>query len=401
MTRYIEAVAVLAIILGVVGAECPGQPVAIPDNQRRIALAFEQQGDNTNSEIAWRTFLKSHPTSAEAYAHLGLLGARQGRYTEAVTLYQKALAIDPDMQGLKFNLGLSLLKSGDLKQAIQTFQPLLNSEAEDPQRQRLIVLIGMAHYSLGEYSAAVPYLKNATIRDPQSLQLRLLLAHSCLGSKQFQCVLDVYQEILLLDAESAEADMLAGEALDEMKDPTGAVREFRAAVKADPRIPNVHFGLGYLLWKLGQYREAGTEFEAELANDVNNVLARAYLGDVKMRMQDPEAALPLLERVVSLDPGFEFAHLDLGILYSDAERRDDAIQQLTMAVKLNPNDATAHWRLARLYQSIGKKEESRAELEKVRSLHNIENETILNRLQESTGNTRATGQTANGPSLNN
>ena len=42
--------------------------------------------------------------------------------------------------------------------------------------------------------------------------------------------------------------MLAGEALDELKDAAGAIQQFRAAVKADPREPEVHFGLGYLLW---------------------------------------------------------------------------------------------------------------------------------------------------------
>ncbi len=89
----------------------------------------------------------------------------------------------------------------------------------------------------------------------------MLLAHSCLSAKQYQCVLDVYHEILLLNAESAEADMLAGEALDEMKNTAGAIEQFRAAVKADPREPNVHFGLGYLLWTQNQFDEAAKEFE--------------------------------------------------------------------------------------------------------------------------------------------
>ena len=72
--------------------------------------------------------------------------------------------------------------------------------------------MGMAHYGLGEYADAVPYLKTAVSRDAQNLQLLLALAHSCLWSKQYQCVLDTYHEILMLNAESAEADMLAGEA---------------------------------------------------------------------------------------------------------------------------------------------------------------------------------------------
>ena len=109
---------------------------------------------------------------------------------------------------------------------------------------------------------AVPYLQQAAERDTQNLPLRLALAHSCLWSKQSPCVLKAYREILALNAESAEADMLAGEALDEMKDTAGAIEQFRAAVKANPKEPDAHFGLGYLLWTQKAYAEASSEFEA-------------------------------------------------------------------------------------------------------------------------------------------
>jgi hypothetical protein len=38
-------------------------------------------------------------------------------------------------------------------------------------------------------------------------------------------------------------------------------------------VPNAHFGLGYLLWKLQQYEEAGQEVEAELGNVPDHVQA--------------------------------------------------------------------------------------------------------------------------------
>ena len=312
--------------------------------------------------------LKDDPASAEAYAHLGFLEARQGHYTEAVPLYRKALALDPAMPSLRLNLGLALFKSDALKEAIETLIPLLSSEPpSSPEVQRLNVLIGMGYYGLGENAAAVPYLKAAAARDPQSLQLRLTLAQSCMKSKQFQCVLDVYQEILMLNAESAEADMLAGEALEEMKDDPGAIQQFRAAVKANDKEPNAHYSLGYLLWKMKQYREAAHEFEAELANVPNHVQALAYLGDAEMRLQDPQATPHLLE-AVRLDPQMKLAHLDLGILYSDAGRRDDALRELREAAALSPNDVDVHWRLGRLYQAAGMRDEAKAEFDKTRTL---------------------------------
>ena len=105
----------------------------------------------------------------------------------------------------------------------------------------------MAHYGLSQFAEAAPYLRAAADADPQNLPIRLALAHSLLWSKQYSKVLGAYKEILALDPDSAEADMLAGEALDEMKDTPAAIEMFRKAAKAKPNQPNVHFGLGYLL----------------------------------------------------------------------------------------------------------------------------------------------------------
>jgi tetratricopeptide (TPR) repeat protein len=385
----------LAILLVTVAASCPGQ-IAATTADRQTAIALEQQGDNAAAEIAWRALLKVDQANAEAYAHLGFLEARQGHYTEAVAFYRKALSLDPAMPSLRLNLGLSLFKSDALKEAIETLNPLLSTEPpSSPEVQRLNVLIGMAYYGLGENAAAVPYLRAATARDPQSLPLRLTLAQSCMKSKQFQCVLDVYQEIVMLNAESAEADLLAGEALEEMKDDPGAIQQFRAAVKANDKEPNVHFSLGYLLWKLKQYREAAHEFEAELANVPNHVQALAYLGDAEMRLQDPQATPHLLE-AVRLEPGMKLAHLDLGILYADGGRGDDALRELRQAAALSPNDVDVHWRLGRLYQAAGRKDEAKAEFDKTRALQKAADNPISNDLRDAQNTTTPGQKSASG-----
>jgi predicted Zn-dependent protease len=98
---------------------CAAQAGETPDQQRQTALALEQQGKSSQAEAAWGALLKTHPSSSEAYAHMGLLEARQGHYKEAVPLYRKALELNPSVPGLRLNLGLALFKGGALKQAIQ------------------------------------------------------------------------------------------------------------------------------------------------------------------------------------------------------------------------------------------------------------------------------------------
>ena len=353
------------------------------DIQRENAIAFEQEGDNIGAESAWRAFLMSHPANSEAYAHLGLLEARQEHYAQAVPLYRKALALDPKMPGLNLNLGLSLFKSGALKEAVRIFSAILDHQSLTPsETQRLDVLIGMSHYGLGEFAAAVPYLKTAASVDRQSLWIRLTLAQSCLRSKLFPCVLEVYREILALNAESAEADMLAGEALDEMRDHAGAIEQFAAAAKVDPKMPNVHFALGYVLWTQNRLEEAAKEFTAELANTPDHPQALTYLADVDIKLDDLTTAQPLLEGAIRSDPRIELAHLDLGIIYANRGRKIEALREMKTAEQQNPNDQNVHWRLARFYKSMGNNEAAKVEFDKTRSVQKAADESISNKLQQ-------------------
>jgi tetratricopeptide (TPR) repeat protein len=302
---------------------------------------------------------------------MGLVEARQEHYKEAVPLYRMALKLGPEISSVKLNLGLALFKSGELKQSIELFTELLNSQPLDsPQAIRLTTLLGMAHYGLGEHAEAIPYLKDAAAADAQNLELKLVLAHSCLWSKQYQCVLDAYHEILALDPNSAEAHMLAGEALDAKKDRAGAIQEFRAAIQANPNEPGVHLNLGYLLWAQSQFREAKAEFQTELDNSPNDAQAMTYLADAEVHLNQREAAQLLLEKASKIESGIALIHLDLGIVYSDSGRRDDAVRELKLAETLEPDNQNAHWRLGHIYQIAGDKDEAKAEFDK---LHNLKN----------------------------
>jgi len=380
---------------------CASQTATTAADERQIAIAAEQQGNYVEAETAWQAFSKNNPSNPEPYAHLGFIEAKQEHYGQAVPLYRQAFALDPKMPGLRLNLGLSLFKSGAMKDAIETLTPLLKeSPAESPEAQRLDVLIGMSHYGLGEYASAIPYLKEAIAHDTQSLWLRMALAQSCLASKQFPCVLDVYREILALNAESAEADMLAGEALDEMRDHAGAIREFQAAVKADPKMPNVHFALGYVLWTQNHIDEAAKEFSAELVNTPDHPQALIYLADVDIKLSDTAGAQPLLEKAIRIDPRITLGHLDLGIVYAEQGRGTEALREMKVAEEQTPDDQNVHWRLARYYKEVGKAAEAKAEFDKTRSLQKSADESVYKKLGETQAKGQPTDKTQSVPANN-
>jgi tetratricopeptide (TPR) repeat protein len=342
------------------------------------AASLEQQGKTLEAEDAWKALSRAQPANPLPFAHLGLLEARQEHYAQAIAFYRKAMALSPAMPGLQLNLGLAYFKNGDYQKAIASFAPLLKAAAPDTDdAQRLTVLIGMSHYGLGEYAAAVPFLKDASEHDAQNLPLLLTLAHSCLLSSKYPCVLDAFHKMVALNANSAEAEMLEGEALDEMKDTVGATREFRAAVQANPKEPNVHFGLGYLLWTQGQTQEAAQQFQAELDNDPEHAQAMLYLADSEIQMSRMDEARPLLEKLVKMNPKSAMGHLDLGIVYADAGRNGEALAEFKTAIALKPGDVNAHYRLGRLYRTMGKTAEAKAEFDKSKNLNKAADDRLL------------------------
>jgi tetratricopeptide (TPR) repeat protein len=183
--------------------------------------------------------------------------------------------------------------------------------------------------------------------------------------------------------------MLAGEALDGMRRTDEAIAEFQIAEKVSPGEPNVHFGLGYLLWEKQQYAAAAQEFQTELDLNPNHAQALTYLGDSNLVLNHPEIARPLLEKATQVDPGIELAHLDLGVIDADAGRQDDALRELTAAERLAPNDVNVHWRLGRLYRSIGKREEAEAEFGKAKGITQATDKALINKLTPRSGQAQA------------
>jgi len=215
----------------------------------------------------------------------------------------------------------------------------------------------------------VPYLQTSVEQSPTNLQLRLTLAQSCLWATNYSCALEEYHAILQQDPNSAQADMIAGEALDGQGDVAGAVTQFEAAEKASPTMPNVHFGLGYLHWKQGHFAPAEAEFQKELAINSQNGEAATYLGDIEVRNNQDGDARAHLE-LAKLQPGADrLTFLDLGILDARSGKQQDAEAEFERVIAMAPKDPDAHWRLARLLQAMGRKDEAAKELETVRQLH--------------------------------
>src|SRR5262249_36492771 len=117
-----------------------------------------------------------------------------------------------------------------------------------------------------------------------------------------------------LNPQNAETLMLLRAARDNAGDSERALRDFRTALSVSGSSPPVelHFAIGYILWKLRQYDEAESAFRGEIARNPDHPRSIYYLGNIAIVRGDWKAALPLLEKAAAAMPQSFDAHYDFG-----------------------------------------------------------------------------------------
>ena len=125
-----------------------------------------------------------------------------------------------------------------------------------------------------------------------------------------------------------------GLALFETGDWKEAPPEFEAAVRKAPRWTDAHFFLAAVYARIDRVPEAMKELDIALGSDSNHYRANLLRGGVLSLENNPEEALPNLEKAVKLQPTSVEAHLFPADAYAQLGRQQDATSQRPEAYRL-------------------------------------------------------------------
>lgn len=236
---------------------------------------------------------------------------------------------------------------------------------------------GVAHalFEAGNYEAALYLLANLAPPDRHSSEASYWRAR-CYEKLATAAYLRLYQT----DPNSYRLHQLMAD-LDAAKGNDGkAIEEYRLAIESRPSLPNLHYGLGHLLWKDLKVSEARQELEAELALNPQHTAALNDLGNTYLLEHLPEKALPYLTRALAADPQNPDIHRDLGTAYSEQGDYPKAEAEFKIAASAD-RDGSVHYKLARVYQALGQKQKAAHEFELSTTL-NAEAHTKLEKQRE-------------------
>lgn len=216
-----------------------------------------------------------------------------------------AYSIEPDSLALSFyEKGLYALNQNDTVKAELSFKNSIR-EDETAKAQFELAKILINKKTISGRAGARELLKSAIFKDPDNIEYRLLKA-ALMEYFSPGLAFKAYQEILEIDSTNDIALFQLGRIKED------DFNEFHNSVfQDDPFSPMMSLDK----FAMEDFEEAKKYFLDVLYHDSTNSQAILHLSTLYEDVGKPGKAIPLLQRLVSLNPDEVKAHLYLGVMY--------------------------------------------------------------------------------------
>jgi tetratricopeptide (TPR) repeat protein len=332
-------IAVLALLVFSAAAQGPSPQLLL-----KQAVEEHQAGHLDDAVRDYRELLNRYPQIAQVRSNLGAALAAQGKYTDAIAEYKRALLAREDTQ-VRANLALAYYKSAQLPLAIAELETVLKAE---PGNQKALLLLGDCYLTGGNNKKVIELLSPLADAGTRDLAVTYMLGTALVrngDTAKGQVIIDR----ILKDGDSAEARLLLGTTKLYANDYAGARDDLARAVALKPDLPDVYSYYGTALLATGDPDGSRSAFEQELKRNPNSFDANLRMGILARQDQDNERAMQFFQQAANIRPD------DLGVRYQIAtaelalNRVDQAQQHLEALLREAPQFTEAHVTLATVY----------------------------------------------------
>lgn len=249
------------------------------------------------------TTVREHPQSAELRVAAANYYLESGLVKQSIQQSEQALSIEPNNQGALVLLASAYQKSGNLDDAIDRLNRVVELNRDNPLA-KIDPRLEAVHYTLGTlYSQQGRY-------DDARAALKLALE---------------------INSTDADAHYALGMIYQKQDQPALAIKSFQEALRFAPDYLEVYEGL------------------TTSANVLGDSAQAKYAGAMVLLLKGQAAtAATQLEEVIAQSPETKRAYYALGLADEKIGKRDQAIQALAEFVKSYPNDIAAQQALGRL-----------------------------------------------------
>lgn len=375
-------------------------PAELNDDETiAFATSLRAAGDSTGAIDLLNLAAQAAPKSAKLADAVGSLLASDGNPDNAISWFDRAIAVDPTYAVAQYHRAAALLEAGRPTEAVLAAQSLLSKDSSPSFDLEL--LLGRALSATHNDPEALKHLHRAAQLQPEEhppqAQYALALALQASGDPAsalpwFAAALETKSGLLLNDnspfvnyalarVQTGDADgaitlyaraLARGPDSATLREDYGAaflqtarvdeaISQFRAGLTLEPSSALLHYDLGLALKLQDDLAGALSEFERATALDPHLPDPAYTLGVIYMQQgKFPEAAASL-RRAITLQPGNGDAWALLGSVLKESDHLDEAANALEHAIAIEPDQPSLHIQLAAIEAAEGKRDQATAE----------------------------------------
>jgi tetratricopeptide (TPR) repeat protein len=270
-----------------------------------IALAnvYEKQEKPLEAEKALRKSLEADPANLRIYAALARSMRNRGDKDGAIGVYREMLRQAPDDHSTLFALAEAQINDEDVEGAIETLERI---ETSYPSDLESVKRLGFLLYEAHRYGDAV---------------------------KRFD-------RVLATSPREYEVAFFDGVALRRVNRDDDAIRAFERVSPQHEYYAEARTQLAAIHERHGRYVDALAEIDRALATEPSREL-ELYSATLRSKTGDFDGAVAYLEGLLASSPDDDELLYNLGVVYGESDRDEEAIRYAQQALEKNPDNADA------------------------------------------------------------
>jgi tetratricopeptide (TPR) repeat protein len=296
--------------------------------------AWIAAGDLARAAAALNDMSRMAPETVTSLELRGALLMRQGKRTEAMRAYDRALSVDPSSRAALLGLARLARTPADARTVRARFDARRGGVAED---RELVLAQARLSMMAGDQVRAERELRHSIAIDPSDVSNFGLLARLYREQHRLEDARGEFDSLGTREPANISARAMAAVLTHAMGDVPGAQKRYDEVLRVNPRISVAANNLAGILADAGErLEEAQRMAEGAVRTLPDNADVRDTLGWVYFRRAMYGKAVSELERTVTLAPSKADSHYHLGLAYSKSGDLEKARESLKTAVRLQP-----------------------------------------------------------------
>ena len=317
----------------------------------RLARAYARENLLAEALSQYKEVLRLRPGHFQAAYQIAVTQFNLEDYAAALTAASQLISRQPDFLPAHLLRVRARVKLGELAQARAELEALHGQQPSQPAIRRQLALVDVA---AGRATEGLTGLRELLAENPNDRETLAALVRTHIAGGQPEQAAQLLRAKLDTAPCDAGYRQLLAQALIQMRDYSGALREMETVLASNPDSPGIHFQMGQA------YQLAGEPGKAEASYRKAHELAPERPGPahqicvVTEEQGRPDEAVQCFDKLVAADANNARALIWLArLLARDAGSLDRAQGLAERARQLLPNDWQAAEALASVYARNG------------------------------------------------